>query len=279
MIGPVHVAGVLGCSGGTAPSGGPATVTAGEHAAVGELLGLLSGGVAIYRGRFLDHDRLDPGRGPVVPLTVRTDGVWVWSESSAYYLREHRVRPCRELTDHLLADRSGPDTAPDLDELDRIREHCDLAAAELAARDRGVPFGFYATWLGREWHSDRQIHPVPSALLRYQHPLALAYGFDLRHNTLHRTIAMTKLDAFYMVRTEVRSRGTWIEAFGVADDHYAVETGNGAIAAALDIPMLEPGVWRDSVPVAEVDSVRETRRFEYRRNVPTPGVDEPGSRR
>ncbi|HET9657855.1 MAG TPA: hypothetical protein VFP72_21055 [Kineosporiaceae bacterium] len=39
------------------------------------------------------EDVLDPSRGQVVPLHLRTDGTWVWSDASVYYLREHLIGP------------------------------------------------------------------------------------------------------------------------------------------------------------------------------------------
>ncbi len=39
------------------------------------------------------EDLLDPDKGAVVPLHLRTDGLWVWSEASAYYLTEHLIAP------------------------------------------------------------------------------------------------------------------------------------------------------------------------------------------
>jgi hypothetical protein len=39
------------------------------------------------------EDVLDPSRGQSVPLHLRTDGIWVWSDASAYYLREHLIGP------------------------------------------------------------------------------------------------------------------------------------------------------------------------------------------
>jgi hypothetical protein len=36
-------------------------------------------------------DILDPSRRGVVPLTLRTDGAWIWSDASAYYLTEHAL--------------------------------------------------------------------------------------------------------------------------------------------------------------------------------------------
>ncbi|WP_432842772.1 hypothetical protein [Dactylosporangium sp. CA-092794] len=66
-------------------------------------------------------DVLDPDRGDVVPLHLRTDGAWVWSEATAYYLAEHGLAPDPGLARHLL----DPDGPPPLDEvaLHRVLVH------------------------------------------------------------------------------------------------------------------------------------------------------------
>ncbi|UQU64520.1 hypothetical protein COUCH_37160 [Couchioplanes caeruleus] len=38
-------------------------------------------------------DPVEPGRGAVVPMGHRTDGRWVWTEATAYYLRVHGLAP------------------------------------------------------------------------------------------------------------------------------------------------------------------------------------------
>jgi hypothetical protein len=48
-----------------------------------------------------DEDRLAPELGRVVPMSFRTDGEWVWSESLAYYVSEHGIAPEQELRDHV----------------------------------------------------------------------------------------------------------------------------------------------------------------------------------
>jgi hypothetical protein len=50
----------------------------------GELLLLVTGYVT---------DMFDPGKGPVVPASTRTDGEWIWSEGLEYYLEEYGVAP------------------------------------------------------------------------------------------------------------------------------------------------------------------------------------------
>jgi hypothetical protein len=46
-------------------------------------------------------DVVRPDRGPVVPMTYRTDGRWLWPESVAYYAREYGLAPQPELTEHI----------------------------------------------------------------------------------------------------------------------------------------------------------------------------------
>lgn len=256
VIGPVRVAGVLGCRGGAAPATG--VVTGQGGARVGELSRLLAGGVVLYEGRFLDHDRLDPGRGAVVPLTVRTDGVWVWSEASGYYLREHGVLPSSDLLAHLEGHRGNP--APPYQELDRIREECSLIAAEA---ERSVRLGHYIRWRGREWRATATVFEVSGVLLGYRHPQALAFGFDVASGQLRRVVPKTEFSDSYYVTTEIQVRDEWVQAVGLKDGKYAVAIGDGRLAARLDIPMTEPGVWQRLFPIDEVDKIRETRQLRY----------------
>ena len=226
-------------------------------AADAKVLDLLAGGVVLHRGRFLDADRLAPERGAVVPLTVRTDGSWVWSEATSYYLREHGVPPAGELVDHLAAHRAPDPTYADLDE---IREACD---AVLARDARSVRSGHYVRWQGREWRSDQSIFDVPGVLLGYRHPNALAYGCDVVRDQLRRVVPCADLEDSYRVRTEIQIRGEWVDLAGIDDDRYGVWLGDGEQAARLGMPMTEPGVWQQTFPAAAVDKIRETRQLRY----------------
>jgi hypothetical protein len=40
-----------------------------------------------------ERDVYDPDGPPVVPLGYRTDGRWVWSEATAYYLATYGLSP------------------------------------------------------------------------------------------------------------------------------------------------------------------------------------------
>ena len=55
--------------------------------------------VAVAYG--FDPDPFDPRRPQVVPLNIRTDGDWVWSESLAYYADRYGIGPEPELMAHL----------------------------------------------------------------------------------------------------------------------------------------------------------------------------------
>jgi hypothetical protein len=46
-------------------------------------------------------DVVDPGRGKVVPMTFRTDGGWVWSDATTYYLSTYRLQPDPQLVSHI----------------------------------------------------------------------------------------------------------------------------------------------------------------------------------
>lgn len=51
------------------------------------------------------EDVVDPARGAVVPMGLRTDGTWIWADAAAYYLREHHLAPDARLLAHIR--RSG----------------------------------------------------------------------------------------------------------------------------------------------------------------------------
>jgi hypothetical protein len=58
-------------------------------------------------------DVLNTERGQVVPMHLRTDGAWVWSEATPYYLEQYCLAPDPDLTAHL----SEPVRPEPLDEI------------------------------------------------------------------------------------------------------------------------------------------------------------------
>ncbi len=85
-----------------------------DPAEKGRVLDYLGGAPVVLAARSYGTDAFDPGRPPSVPLTFRTDGVWVWPGAVAYYLREHDVAPDSELLAHIRRrDYAVPDVGED----------------------------------------------------------------------------------------------------------------------------------------------------------------------
>ncbi|GAB2922016.1 hypothetical protein GCM10027280_06550 [Micromonospora polyrhachis] len=82
-----------------------------------ELLAALRAGVVIAWSSAAMADILAPERGDVVPLHLRTDGTWVWSEATTYYLENYGLLPDPELTAHLTGLLAGAEPAEPLDEI------------------------------------------------------------------------------------------------------------------------------------------------------------------
>ncbi|MGC4807659.1 hypothetical protein [Micromonospora sp. DT233] len=77
------------------------------------LLDALRSAVVITWSSAAMTDVLSPERGDVVPLHLRTDGCWVWSDASTYYLENYGLAPDPELTAYL----SGSAPGEPLDEI------------------------------------------------------------------------------------------------------------------------------------------------------------------
>ncbi|MEU9339400.1 hypothetical protein AB0D49_40725 [Streptomyces sp. NPDC048290] len=86
-----------------------------------QILAFLEAGDEVLFTPALMDDVLAPGLGAVVPLGYRTDGLWVWTESVAYYLREYGLAPEAGLLAHIL-DRGGPGTEVDEDTVRQAAE-------------------------------------------------------------------------------------------------------------------------------------------------------------
>lgn len=82
------------------------------------LLAYLTGAEAVLATSGTMTDVVDAGRGAVVPLTFRSDGIWIWPDAIAYYVREHGLAPEPELAAHV---RSASGPAARLSRLSRQR--------------------------------------------------------------------------------------------------------------------------------------------------------------
>ncbi|MPZ81691.1 MAG: ferredoxin [Actinophytocola sp.] len=65
------------------------------------VLDYLDGAPVVLAGRGLAEDAFNPDRPAAVPMTIRTDGSWVWPGAVSYYLREHAVSPDPDLLEHI----------------------------------------------------------------------------------------------------------------------------------------------------------------------------------
>lgn len=74
-------------------SGRPQDVVRVSEEEAARLVDYLLSGTPMLVADAEGQDVLDPSRGQCVPLHLRTDGTWVWSDASAYYLREHLIGP------------------------------------------------------------------------------------------------------------------------------------------------------------------------------------------
>ncbi|MEV8099820.1 hypothetical protein [Kitasatospora sp. NPDC085879] len=66
----------------------------------------------------LADDILQPAREAVVPVDIRTDGTWVWTDATTYYLEEYGLQPFAGLLEHI---RAAGYIAPEVDGATRHR--------------------------------------------------------------------------------------------------------------------------------------------------------------
>jgi hypothetical protein len=67
---------------------------------------LAAGAVLLVASAQAD-DIVEASRRRAVPLTLRTDGAWIWSDASTYYLTEHQLAPDPGLLAHIRGSGSG----------------------------------------------------------------------------------------------------------------------------------------------------------------------------
>lgn len=97
------------------------------------LLDYLERAPIVRTARGYDTDRLSPDDTPSVPLTMHTDGHWIWPGAVAYYLRRHTVPPQEELVAHI---RGLGFRIPEVDEQSR-NAAASLVAEETTASQAG----------------------------------------------------------------------------------------------------------------------------------------------
>ncbi|MEH1028397.1 hypothetical protein ACWD6L_14850 [Micromonospora profundi] len=87
------------------------TITDGDE--MRRVLDYLDGGAVLLATEARESDPFDEGAGPVVPLSFRTDGRWIWTDAVAYFLRTYALSPDDELLAHIRArDYLVPESDP-----------------------------------------------------------------------------------------------------------------------------------------------------------------------
>ncbi len=64
-----------------------------DDAQIAEMAEYLANGKPLMLADSEGEDLFESSRGAVVPLHLRTNGEWIWSEASVYYLTQHRIAP------------------------------------------------------------------------------------------------------------------------------------------------------------------------------------------
>jgi hypothetical protein len=93
------------------------------------LIGYLRGGEPLMVSTTRLADAVDPAAGDTVPVAFRTDGTWLWSDATTYYLERHHLAPDPELVAH------ARDRGYQRGELDGVDLHRALAALREPADD------------------------------------------------------------------------------------------------------------------------------------------------
>ncbi len=83
------------------PSFAPDHLVLDDPEEIARLLEYLDGALPILTTTALMADVVDPEHLEVVPLTFRTDGTWIWTDTISYYLSRYALAPEDELLDHL----------------------------------------------------------------------------------------------------------------------------------------------------------------------------------
>nr|WP_244876722.1 hypothetical protein [Actinoplanes consettensis] len=69
----------------------------------GQVVTWLDAGAPVFGTGSALPDVVEPSRGAVVPMTYRTDGRWLWTESVTYYVRTYGLAPDPALLTHVRA--------------------------------------------------------------------------------------------------------------------------------------------------------------------------------
>ena len=97
----------------------------------GEVLAYLAAASPVLTTTALMEDVVGDRRHPIVPMNFRTDGLWVWTDAVAYYLRNYGLAPDAQLLHHIRGRQY------EIPPVDAVAQHRALAA--LQALTSGAP--------------------------------------------------------------------------------------------------------------------------------------------
>ncbi len=103
----------------TGPAFAPDAEPLAEGAAREAVAGYLRDGAAVLMTPLLTDDVLDASRRGLVPMTFRTDGVWIWTDSVSYYLEHYGLLADAGLLAHVRSRAGQAPPAPDAATLER----------------------------------------------------------------------------------------------------------------------------------------------------------------
>ncbi|MGC4987701.1 hypothetical protein [Nocardia salmonicida] len=66
-----------------------------------KILAFLSGGSLVRAANGKSKDQIDPTKGKVVPRVFKTDGTWIWTGASRYYLEKYGIAPEEDFLSHI----------------------------------------------------------------------------------------------------------------------------------------------------------------------------------
>ncbi|QIZ39152.1 hypothetical protein [Saccharopolyspora sp. ASAGF58] len=71
-------------------------------------LSFLRAGETVLSSEARMDDVMEPGQAAPVPVSFRSDGTWIWSDSVIYYLERYQLSPEPDLVDHALTSTTPP---------------------------------------------------------------------------------------------------------------------------------------------------------------------------
>jgi hypothetical protein len=86
-----------------------------------QLLGYLRGGALVLATTAKMSDILDPAAGAVVSASFRTDGEWIWADTTEYYLSRYGLAPPVDLTAHIRRQLFRGELVPQVDDETAVR--------------------------------------------------------------------------------------------------------------------------------------------------------------